>query len=80
MLTSPEIKDIFIRILNPLIELNENFIIHRDLKPDNIFFVDGVIKLSDFGIAKPEYSEQCIRFDFDPFRTTAYIAPEVRFN
>ena len=74
----PEIEDILIGILIPLIDLHQNLIIHRDLKPDNILIVDGIIKLSDFGIAKPEYCERSIRNNnFNPLRTTAYIAPEV---
>ena len=38
-------------MVNALNLLGENNIAHRDMKPDNVFILDGVYKLGDFGFA-----------------------------
>ncbi len=50
-------------------------VIHRDLKSDNIFLDNGVVKVSDFGIAK--YVGEVTRSKtFKGWGTAAYMAPE----
>ena len=38
--------------INALQYLKEHNIYHRDIKPDNILFLHGILKLTDFGCAK----------------------------
>jgi serine/threonine protein kinase len=44
---------VIIQVLNALSYMHSNGIIHRDIKPSNIMFADSIVKVSDFGIAKP---------------------------
>ena len=41
------------QILKGLMAIHEMGYIHRDLKPENILIKDGVLKIADFGFAKP---------------------------
>ncbi len=50
--------------------------IHRDIKPQNILLVDGVAKLSDFGLT---ISEDDIRWEALA-GTPTYLAPELKDN
>lgn len=53
-------------------------VLHRDIKPDNILFVDGVVKVSDFGLARtldsylPPLTQSHVRLG-----TQGYAAPEI---
>ena len=38
----------------------EKTYIHRDLKPSNVFFKDGIVKVGDFGLVKPEDALTCM--------------------
>jgi serine/threonine protein kinase len=51
-------------------------IAHRDLKPDNIFVVDGRVKLIDFGLAKLTAENTPITQTGSVFGTPLYMSPE----
>jgi hypothetical protein len=51
-------------------------IAHRDLKPDNVFLVDGAIKLIDFGLAKLISDEAPMTATGAVFGTPHYMSPE----
>ena len=57
-LTLPEILDVSIQILSALDAAHETKIVHRDIKPENVMLRsrDQVVKLLDFGLAKPTES------------------------
>jgi len=53
-LTTGQIEDISIQILEGLSYAHSKNIIHRDIKPSNIIIENNVVKILDFGIAKQE--------------------------
>ncbi len=56
--------------------VHEAGIIHRDLKPGNVLVLsDGTLKLSDFGVARPEESN--LTRHNEVIGSVCYIAPEV---
>lgn len=53
-LSFPDILDFSIQIAEGLSAVHRTSVIHRDLKPANVMITtDGVVKIIDFGIAKP---------------------------
>lgn len=53
--------DIAIQIASALTATHEAGIIHRDIKPDNIMIRnDGIVKVLDFGLAKPIFQNNTI--------------------
>ncbi len=53
-------------------------IIHRDIKPENIFILkNGVVKISDFGIAKIKDFASTVSLGTSIIGTPAYISPEI---
>ncbi|THD14661.1 hypothetical protein CI793_14540 [Anoxybacillus ayderensis] len=40
------------QLMNIMSEIHNRGVIHRDLSPSNILFVDGIMKIADFGLGK----------------------------
>jgi serine/threonine protein kinase len=49
--TNQELKTLFHALASGMKAINEK-LVHRDIKPDNILFVNGIPKISDFGLSK----------------------------
>jgi len=64
-------------ILAGLEVAHEKGVVHRDLKPSNVFLNDdGIVKLMDFGLAKPKTGKDDITATGDMVGTYHYMAPE----
>jgi Tol biopolymer transport system component/predicted Ser/Thr protein kinase len=87
--TLPEILEIGVQIAGALSAAHAAGIVHRDIKPENVMLrSDGLVKLLDFGLAKPIQSEtttgglggfSSIGVLSDPkilMGTIAYLSPE----
>ena len=71
-----QIADIIIQICEGLAAIHEADIFHRDLKPGNIIVLDdGTIKITDFGIARPEVSNLTAHNEI--IGSIYYMAPEI---
>ncbi|MBL9076617.1 MAG: protein kinase [Planctomycetes bacterium] len=52
-------------------------VIHRDVKPDNLMLTDrGILKIADFGIAKPVESDFSMTLTSELIGTPLYMSPE----
>lgn len=75
-LPTHEAADIARQVLSALAHAHQHSVVHRDVKPDNIHIVpDGVIKLTDFGIARLT-EEASLTGDGQVFGTPSYMSPE----
>lgn len=64
------------QMLEAVQTIHEEKIIHSDLKPANFLFVEGTLKLIDFGIAKASQSETTKVFHDSPMGTLNFMSPE----
>ena len=75
-LTLREIISYTEQILSALAHAHEKGIVHRDIKPQNIMLLkNGIIKVTDFGIAKLPNAETVTMTD-KAIGTVYYISPE----
>lgn len=79
ILTTANIKSYTIQTLQGLEYMHMNWILHRDLKPNNLLVnASGVLKIGDFGLAKPYGSPN--RLNTNQVVTRWYRAPELLFG
>lgn len=72
----PQARSVMVQILNGLDYLHANNILFRDIKLENILFdMDGKIKITDFGLSKPEVDEDEITYSY--CGSPEYMAPEM---
>ena len=71
-----EVIQILSQITKGLASIHECGIIHRDLKPGNIIIAQsGVVKIADFGIARPSFTD--LTQQNEVVGSAGYMAPEV---
>ena len=71
------IRDIFLQVLDGLMEVHRNGLLHLDLKPANIFLrSDGTPLLLDFGATREHIGEQGGAVRLSSIHTPGYAAPE----
>ena len=75
-LTIREVVDIMIQVTSGLTVAHDSYIIHRDIKPQNIMILDnGLVKLTDFGIALAMNSTQLTQTN-SVMGSVHYLPPE----
>ncbi|MBE6148681.1 MAG: Stk1 family PASTA domain-containing Ser/Thr kinase [Firmicutes bacterium] len=75
-LTIAEVVDIMLQVTNGLSVAHEQYIIHRDIKPQNIMILEnGLVKLTDFGIAVAMNSTQLTQTN-SVMGSVHYLPPE----
>ena len=68
------------QLLAGLAMLHRSGVVHRDIKPENIILTDtGLIKIADFGVAKPSFESSITATD-QFLGTIRYAAPEYLFE
>lgn len=68
-------QDLCLKILRAIANAHKNSIIHRDIKPDNIIYLNGKIKIIDFGSSKIKTIIE--KETTVPMFSHVYSAPEV---
>ena len=75
-LTIPEVVDIMLQVTSGLSVAHDQYIIHRDIKPQNIMILEnGLVKLTDFGIAVAMNSTQLTQTN-SVMGSVHYLPPE----
>lgn len=74
-LTELKKMDLCLKILQAIANAHNNSIIHRDIKPDNIMYLNGKIKIIDFGSSKIKSIVE--KETTVPMFSPLYSAPEV---
>jgi Tol biopolymer transport system component/DNA-binding winged helix-turn-helix (wHTH) protein len=76
-LSESELIDIAVQVANALEAAHGQGMVHRDIKPDNLFLTKhGVVKLMDFGLAKPLEDEGGAAAQSSVTGTSGYMSPE----
>jgi eukaryotic-like serine/threonine-protein kinase len=77
-LSTPQAAALLLETLARAVEVaHRNGIVHRDLKPANVLFtIDGVPKISDFGLARRVDSDASLTPAGSALGTPSYMAPE----
>lgn len=71
--TLRERLSLFLQICHAMRHAHQKGVIHRDLKPGNVLVTAGVVKVIDFGIARPLSSESG---SHEILGTPGYMSPE----
>lgn len=75
-LTITEVIDIMLQITDGMAHAHDAYIIHRDIKPQNIIILEnGIIKITDFGIAMALNSTQLTQTN-SVMGSVHYLPPE----
>ncbi len=75
-LTLNEVVDIMLQLTDGMACAHDSYIIHRDIKPQNIMMLDnGIIKITDFGIAMALNSTQLTQTN-SVMGSVHYLPPE----
>lgn len=75
-LTISEVIDIMLQITDGMAHAHDSYIIHRDIKPQNIIILEnGIIKITDFGIAMALNSTQLTQTN-SVMGSVHYLPPE----
>lgn len=71
-----QLGEVIVQICEGLEAIHEAGIIHRDLKPGNLILCqDMVVKITDFGVARPEQSDLTAHNEI--VGSASYMAPEM---
>ncbi|MBQ4263746.1 MAG: Stk1 family PASTA domain-containing Ser/Thr kinase [Bacilli bacterium] len=75
-LSLTEVIDIMLQLTDGMAHAHDSYIIHRDIKPQNIMILsNGVIKITDFGVATALNSTQLTQTN-SVMGTVHYLPPE----